>query len=58
MRSLRIEIATAALILAPLLGYAIGYFFAGEPAPETQLRSTAATMSAVQDKTPPHPGPA
>jgi len=31
MREIRIEIAVAALLLAPLLGYAIGYFFAGGP---------------------------
>jgi hypothetical protein len=31
MRKIRIEIAVAALLLAPLLGYAIGYFLAGGP---------------------------
>jgi hypothetical protein len=32
MRRMRIEIAVAVLMLAPLLGYAVGYFFAGGPA--------------------------
>jgi hypothetical protein len=41
MRKVRIEIAVAALLLAPLLGYAIGYFFAAGPAQDARAGAAA-----------------
>jgi hypothetical protein len=41
MRRMRVEIAVLALMLAPLVGYAVAYLAAGRPAPETRVGVTA-----------------
>jgi len=43
MRRMRIEIAVAALMLASLLGYAVGYFLAGGPAENGRPAAAAAS---------------
>jgi hypothetical protein len=45
MRKMRIEIAIVALLLAPLLGYAIGYFFVGGP-----VKNPVAGAAAFSDR--------
>lgn len=49
MRRLRVEFAVLALMLAPLLGYAVGYFAANGPA--QKARAGVIAVSA-----PPPPG--
>ena len=40
-RLLRIEVALVALLLAPLFGYAIAYFLAGETGPAARAMQSA-----------------
>ncbi len=52
MRKMRIEIAVAALMMAPLLGYAIGYFVAGGGAHDARPAAAAASdrpVASVRD---------
>lgn len=46
-RLLRIEVAIALLLFAPLVGYAIGYFVSGEPARQVPADAVQATTGAL-----------
>lgn len=47
MRNLRVEIAVAALLLAPFVGYAISYYCAAKPIDSTQPMAARAADAAL-----------
>jgi len=54
MRKMRIEIAIAALTLAPIMGYAISYFFTADPARVMHRKPTAVDEGVMRVNHLPH----